>query len=90
MRQIQLTKTLVTTILLSASELEATTKLYNLILDDTDNELNVNAARVIEYASHRLEANEDERSNFDCDTYNMNFIQAVQVIESFNESVEVA
>ena len=50
----------------------------------------VSEARVIEYAENRLEANEDERADWDFDTRAMNIGQAIVVIASFNEMVTVA
>ncbi len=62
---------------------------YNLIMDCSEcNELNVTKERVIEYAENRLKCNEEERIDWDFNTYNMNLKEAILVIESFGETVE--
>ncbi|MBT5491128.1 hypothetical protein HOK00_02155, partial [bacterium] len=62
---------------------------YNLILNDIAPELMVDSNRVIQYAEHRLEANPEERACWSFDTLNMNIQQAILVINSFEEDVEI-
>lgn len=54
-------------------------------MDETDL---VSQKRIFEYAQNRLEANEEERSDLDFDTFNMSTEQAIKVIRSFGETVE--
>ena len=62
---------------------------YNLILNDITPEIMVDSNRVIQYAEHRLEANPEERACWSFDTLNMNIQQAILVINSFEEDVEI-
>jgi len=45
--------------------------------------------RVIEYANHRLEANPEDREEFNFDTFNLTLEQAIDVIKSYDENVEI-
>ena len=62
---------------------------YLIKFVDIEETQTVDATRLIEYANHRFEANPEDREEFSFDTYNITVKQAIQVIESYDEEVEV-